>query len=107
MFYSSRSAKCDCGYHRTATSVSLSWSVPTGTLVVSYTVTWQRDTSGVCDNPDLDSETITGSSTGYTILGQEEDSSYTITVTVFNAAGSSIDVDTAMTEEAGERLLLL
>ena len=87
-----------------ANSITLSGSVPSGSVVDSYEVTWQRDTSLECpDVDDVDSETVSGDFTEYTINGLEEDSSYIITVTVFNAAGSSEDTVTAMTEEAGER----
>ena len=66
---------------------------------------WQRDTSGECPDEDEDSTTITDGSTSYEIMGLEEDSSYTISVTAVNAAGSSAvsETVTAMTEEAGER----
>ena len=43
----------------TATSISLSWSVPSGSVVTSYEVMWQRDTSGECSDEDEDSATIT------------------------------------------------
>ena len=64
---------------------------------------WQRDTSGECPDEDEDSTTITDGSTSYDIMGLEEDSSYSITVTASNAAGSSAVTITAMTLEAGER----
>ena len=65
----------------TATTISLSWSVPSGSVVDSYEVVWER-------NDIRNSITITDGSTSYTITGLEEDSSYTITVTATNAAGS-------------------
>ena len=66
---------------------------------------WQRDTSGECSDEDEGSTTITDGSTSYDIMGLEEDSSYTITVTATDVAGSSAvsDAVTAMTMEAGER----
>ena len=66
---------------------------------------WQRDTSVGCSDEDEDSTTITNGSTSYVIMGLEEDSSYSLTVTAANAAGSSAvsETVTAMTEEAGER----
>ena len=86
----------------TATSISLSWS--SGSVVTSYMVEWQRDTSVGCpDVEDEGNDMVTGDFTAYTITGLEEDSSYIITVTVFTAAGSSEHTITAMTEEAGER----
>ena len=87
-----------------AVSITLSGSVPSGSVVTSYQVMWQRDTSVGCpDVEDEDSYTVTDEYTEYTINGLEEDSSYIITVTIFNDAGSSEDTVTAMTEEAGER----
>ena len=89
----------------TATTISLSWSVPSGSVVDSYEVVWERDTSGECPDEDEGSATITDGSTSYTITGLEEDSSYTITVTATNAAGSAAsDPVTGMTGEAGEGL---
>ena len=81
----------------TATSISLSWSVPSGSVVTSYEMVWQRDTTVGCPGGDEDSATITGSSTSYDITGLEEDSSYSITVRAINVTV------TAMTLEAGER----
>ena len=65
---------------------------------------WQRDTSGECSDEDEGSTTITDGSTSYDIMGLEEDSSYSITVTAANSAGSAVsDAVTAMTVEAGEK----
>ena len=91
----------------TATTISLSWSVPIDSVVTEYLIEWQRDTSVGCSDEDQDSTTITD--TSYTISGLEEDSRYTITVTASNTAGSSkvSNSVTAVTEEAGERLSLL
>ena len=89
---------------RTATSVSSFWSFPSGSVVTSYVVMWQRDTSGECSEWDRGRATITDASTSYDITGLEEDSSYSITVRAINRAGSSEDSNavTAMTLEAGE-----
>ena len=87
----------------TATSISLSWT-SAGSEDVSYEVMWETDDIGGCSGgSDMDSNTITDGSTSYDIMGLEEDSSYTITVTASNSAGSSEDTVTAMTLEAGER----
>ena len=66
---------------------------------------WQRDTSVGCSDEDEGNTTITDGSTSYEIMGLEEDSSYSLTVTAANVAGSSAVSETvpAMTEEAGER----
>ena len=65
---------------------------------------WQRDTSGECPDEDEDSISLTDGSTSYDIMGLEEDSVYSITVTASNAAGSAVsNTVTAMTQEAGGR----
>ena len=88
----------------TATSISLSWT-SAGSEAVSYEVMWRTDDIGRCTSgsSDMDSTTITGGSTSYDIMGLEEDSSYTITVTASNSAGSSeiSGTVTEMTLEAG------
>ena len=85
-----------------ATSVSLSWSVPTGSVVDSYEVMWQRDTSGECPDKDEDSTTITDGSTSYTITGLEEDSTYSVTVTaVYSIGNVNSNTTVATTLEAG------
>ena len=65
---------------------------------------WQRDTSGECPDEDEDNISLTDGSTSYDIMGLEEDSSYSITVTASNAAGCSAvsNTVTAMTLEAGK-----
>ena len=86
----------------TATFISLSWTSG-GSEGVSYEVMWQRDTSLECPD-DEDEGRGTISSTSYDIMGLEEDSRYSITVTASNAECSSevSNTVTAMTEEAGE-----
>ena len=77
----------------TVTSISLSWSVPSGSVVDSYEVMWERDTSaGECPDEDEGSTIISDGSTShmYTIRGLEEDSNYTISVRASNIAGSTV-----------------
>ena len=73
--------------------------------MTGFVVEWQRDTSVGCSDEDEDRVSVNGAFTSYTITGLEEDSRYTITVTVSNSAGSSVvsNTVTAMTEKAGER----
>ena len=81
---------------KTSTTITLSWTASNGTAE-SYDVTWIR--SGTLSN-----KTIGGNSTSYTIKELESNSSYTITVTVTNAAGSAVsDPIIGMTRVAGER----
>ena len=87
-----------------ATSISLSWSVPMGSVVESYVVMWERDISaGECNDEDLNTTTISGSSTSHTIMELEENSTYTITVTASNGAGDVVsDSVSGVTAEASE-----
>ena len=66
-------------------------------------VEWQRDTSVGCSDEDENRVSVNGAFTSYIITGLEEDSRYTITVTVSNSAGSSgvSNTVTPMTEETG------
>ena len=85
----------------TATTISLSWSVPSGSVVTSYEVMWSSEECP--DDVDEGSATITDSSTSYTIESLREGSSYTITVTATNSAGTEpSDSETAETEEGSE-----
>ena len=90
----------------TLTTFSLSWTAPNVT-VNSYEVMWERDTTGECPDADEGSSIITNGYTSYTITGVQEDSTYTITVTATNAAGSAVSVPvTGMTGKAGEGLVI-
>ena len=89
----------------TATTITISWT-SAGSEGISYEVMWETDDVGGCSGgSDMDSTTITDGSTSYDITGLEEDSTYSITVTASNSAGSSegSNTVTAMTMEAGER----
>ena len=88
----------------TATSISLSWT-SAGSEVDSYEVMWQRNTSGECPDEDEGSISLTDGSTSYDIMGLEEDSSYSITVTASNGASSRAvsNTVTAITLETGEK----
>ena len=86
----------------TPTTIPLSWT-SAGSEINNYELKWERDISGECTGVDEGSTTITDGSTSYTISRLQEDSSYTITVTATNTAGSAVSVPvTAVTGEAGE-----
>ena len=88
----------------TATTISLSWSVPNSS-VDNYVVTWKRDNAGECPVKHEGNRHITDGSLSYTIEQLEEDSNYTITLTAVNAAGRAVSVPvTGMTKEAGKGL---
>ena len=99
----------------TATSLSLSWT--SGGEGVYYELMWQRDTSLGCPYVENEGSTtfsiiITDGSTSYDtddtdestydINGLEENSTYIITLTEFDARGSNTYFIIAMTLEAGE-----
>ena len=86
----------------TATTITITGSVPSGSVVTGFVVEWQRDTSVGCSDDDKDRVSVNGA---FTITGLEPGNRYTITVTVSNSAGSSgvSKTVTAMTEETGER----
>ena len=74
----------------TATTVTITGSVPSDSVVTGFLVQWQRDTSHGCSNEDEGSILTTGSFTSYAITGLEEGNKYTITVTLYNEAGSGL-----------------
>ena len=90
----------------TATTISLSWT-STGSVVDSYEVIWERDTSGECPDEDTDSVFLNGSSTSHTIEGLEEDSAYTVIVMTINAVGNEeSNLAFGITGEAGTKVQL-
>ena len=74
----------------TATSISLSWSVPSGSVVTNSEVLWR--VFGSSSTTEADGSGTSGSitSTSYTIQELESGTKYSITVTVINAAGSTV-----------------
>ena len=78
----------------TATSISVSWSVPSGSVVTSSEVMWLVFSSGggSGSTTKADGSGTSGSiaSTSYTIQELESGTNYSITVTVANAAGSTV-----------------
>ena len=89
---------------RNATTISLSWSVPNGSVVVSYTVMWERDSSSIfeCSTTDNGSNITVNDVYSYMITGLEEDGTYVVMLIATNAAGSTPSENVAgSTEEAG------
>ena len=88
-----------------STAITITGSVPSGSVVTEFEVRWQRDTSVGCSDEDEDTISETGAfPNSYQISGLEPGNRYTITVTVSNAAGTapaSISV-TGTTLETGE-----
>ena len=68
----------------TATSISLSWSVPSDSVVTSYEVTWWKSGSDAST-----SVTVSEAHVNYTITGLDSNTDYSVTVTAINGAGSA------------------
>ena len=87
----------------TATTITISGSVSSGSVVTGVVVEWQRDTSVGCPGTDKGSAFVSGAFSTYTIAGLEEDSRYSINLTAINAAGNGpvSNTITATTTEAG------
>ena len=87
---------------KAATTIYLSWNIPSGT-VANIVVIWKRDTEECSYKDGGKSTVVTDGSTSYSIENLEEGSSYTITVTATNAAGSAVsDPVMGVTEEVGK-----
>ena len=72
----------------TATSITISWSISIDSVVDSYEVMWSSEQ---CPNDVDEGDTIiTDGSTSYTIDNLREGTSYNITVTATNIAGTSL-----------------
>ena len=71
----------------TTTSISLSWSVPSGSVVESYEVQWSSDQ---CPEDREDSSTtLAGGSYNYNISHLRPGTNYTVSVTASNSAGQN------------------
>ena len=89
-----------------STAITITGSVPSGSVVTGFVVRWQRDTSVGCSDEDEDTISETGAfPNSYQISGLELGNRYTITVTVSNAAGTAPASNsvTGTTLETGER----
>ena len=86
----------------TATSISLSWSAPSGSVVDRYEVVWRRNASKECPDVDEGSTTLTNGSTNHLLMMLQEGSTYIITVTAANIFGAFNNSVYGVTEEAGE-----
>ena len=85
----------------TSDTITLSWSLDSNENIKYSVVVWQIDDSGSRPTTETnESEKIDAPESTYTIQGLKSNTVYTITVTVFNPAGSmtspSINVSTEM-----------
>ena len=86
----------------TETTISISWSVPSGSVVEQYEVEWS---SHQC--PDGQVETVTRNSSDFTVSNLWPETNYTISVSAINSAGrSTSDNQTLQTLEMGRIILL-
>ena len=83
----------------TATSISLSWSVPTDQMVTSSDVMWQVFSPSTEVDSNVTSGRITVTSYIHTIKGLKSSTNYAITVTVTNIVGSSTSSPMIITTE--------
>ena len=72
----------------TATTISMSWSVPSGSVVEQYEVEWS---SHQC--PDGQVETVARNSSNFTVSNLWPETNYTILVSALNSAGRSTSDD--------------
>ena len=90
-----------------STSITLTWSQPSGDVVDSYQISYSY-TIRVCGNLVMNAANISvaNSSRMYSLTGLEENSDYTIFLTAINVNGSSPTVNTAIrTTLAGSYIL--
>ena len=90
-----------------STSITLTWSQPTGDIVDSYIITYSF-TIRVCGVPGGSTVMVGGSSREYTLTDLEENSDYTISITARNEAGDSPPTTTIMatTSRAGNYYII-
>ena len=91
-----------------STTITITGSVPSGSVVIGFEVRWQRDTSVGCSDEDEDTFSETGAfPNSYQISGLEPGNRYTSRVTVSNAAGTAPASNsvTATTLETGIHML--
>ena len=82
-------------------TASISWD-GSGSVVGSYEVKWQRDTSGECGDEHQNSTTTSGSVNSYDIMNLFGNSMYSVTVTASNSAGTATSTALSIsTSEAG------
>ena len=91
----------------TDTTITITGTVPTGSVETGFVVQWQRDTSVGCSYSNQRILTVNQNFSGsYRITGLEPGNRYTITVRVFNTAGSGpiSNTVTATTMQTSKRL---
>ena len=82
---------------RTATSISLRWSVSSDSLVDRYVVMWEKSNSVASVRVTITDPSVTT----YTLMGLESEATYSITVTASNAVGSTTSTPILVTTSKG------
>ena len=89
------------------TFITISWSVPIGPVILSYTVAWERETTPKRPDSHIGSILLSSEQTNVTLSGTEEGSSYLVTVTGVNTDIDAVsDPITAITLDTGIVILL-
>ena len=91
----------------TATSIIIAGSYPSGSVVSGFVVHWQKNVSIGCSDVGQQNIDERGRFSRYVITGVEPGNRYSITVRLYNAAGSGPASNTvsAMTKEDSEKLI--
>ena len=87
-----------------STAISITWSVPNGSVVTSYEVEWS---SNQCPDDLIvyNTTTLSGENTNYELSHLRPGTSYNIFIKAINLAGiTSSDLATTKTEEIGKNL---
>ena len=83
-----------------STSIMFTWTQPDGNVVISYEIAYSYH--GSCTGlPVAQNFIVNGGTREYTVLGLQEFSEYTITLTAVNRAGSNLDSRTLTTLPSG------
>ena len=88
-----------------STAISITWSVPDGSVVTSYEVEWS---SNQCpdDFPPYNATTLSDENTSYELSHLRPGTSYSISIKAINIAGiTSGDLAPTKTEEIGKNLV--
>ena len=87
----------------TSDSIILSWTIPEGNIIDTYTLTVTR----LCDNVVFTPTNLTGNETQYTITGLYSGLQYTVGLIPLNILGTGMESNINVTVMEGTRELLV
>ena len=89
----------------TSYSITLSWTIPEGNIIDTYTLTVTR----LCDNVVYTPTNITGNETQYTITGLYSGLQYTVGLIPLNILGTGMEsnVNATVMDGTGELLVYI